>query len=59
MVASSSDVDASLVGKRGFGDELMRQASGEAKRTVTSLVRVGWYRMTDSDVTHTEGAPNA
>ena len=59
MVASGSDVDASRVGKSVFGDELVRQASGEAKRTVTGLVRVRWYRMTDSDVTHTEGAPNA
>jgi hypothetical protein len=59
MIVSSSNIDASLVGKSGFGDELVRQASGEAKRTFIGLARVRWYMMTDSDVTHAEGAPNA
>ena len=59
MIVSSSNIDASLVGKSGFWDELVRQASGEAKRTFIGLARVRWNGMTESDVTHAEGAPNA
>jgi hypothetical protein len=59
MIVSSCSVDTSFVGKSGFGDELVRQASGEAKRTFIGLARVRWNRLTASDVTHAEGAPNA
>jgi hypothetical protein len=57
MVVSSSNIDASLVREGGFGDELVRQASGEAKRTFIGLARVRWS-VGECDITHTEGAPN-